>query len=190
MLEITNRDLEKATGFTHKQIKRWAVAFLPPDPNSGQHSGKARRYTLDQAAKLALGGHLVKRLRYNISEAQKCLGDIFGYLGEKKWLPSVYFKFRKDTIRSGWTYEYKEEEYPHLFLELHRGKGGGHRYRIKQILGRTETDAPDDSQERVYHEKYRYYDFGDDTIFAFEQTNTLILKQFIESLAEGLPTNR
>jgi hypothetical protein len=58
--------------FTHKQIKRWVVAFLPRNP-TGQHSGISRRFGFQEAACIASGGIMVAYYRLDIQEAKMLL---------------------------------------------------------------------------------------------------------------------
>jgi hypothetical protein len=60
--------------------KRWSREFLPPDPLGGMQSGYARQYSIDDAFKVYLGGHLVSSLKFAIPETKKILGDLHEWL--------------------------------------------------------------------------------------------------------------
>ena len=102
MVSITNRILEKSTGFTHTQIKRWAVAFLEPDKASGQHSGVPRIYDFDQAIRIYLGGYLVRDLKFTLDESKQILNDLTNWLKNKSWKFSGWVDFRESKLSSGY----------------------------------------------------------------------------------------
>lgn len=85
MEEITNRILERATGYTNPQIKRWAVAFLKADIFSGQHSGVPRTYNFEQSVRIVLGGSLVDKLNFTLIEANTIADDIIFWMKKKGW---------------------------------------------------------------------------------------------------------
>ena len=88
MDEYTNRDLEARTPYTHKQIKRWAVAFLSSERSPGQHSGVERTYSLDDAFTLLLGGALVAFHGFTLEDAKSLLPEILHALRAAHSMPS------------------------------------------------------------------------------------------------------
>ncbi|MFZ7126824.1 MAG: hypothetical protein ACOWWM_11790 [Desulfobacterales bacterium] len=63
--------------------KRWAREFLPPDPLGGYRSGYARQYSLREAFRVYLGGHLVGCHRFTIPESRRILKDLDAWLDER-----------------------------------------------------------------------------------------------------------
>ena len=94
MKKFTNRVLQKATGHSYTQIKRWAPVFLGPDPLVGQHSGVERLYTLEEAIKICLGGYFVNKLNFRFKEAAMILTDL------TKWLMSKGLTLFKKTTQN------------------------------------------------------------------------------------------
>ena len=132
MLTITNRILENATGFTHTQIKRWAVAFLKPDRASGQHSGIPRTYRLEQALRIFLGGYLVRDLKFTMDESKNILNDVTTWLKNKGWHISELVEFRESKLSSGCVANF---DFPWLDLLIDIGVGSDGRffYRAKIV---------------------------------------------------------
>ncbi|UCH21933.1 MAG: hypothetical protein JSU83_01345 [Deltaproteobacteria bacterium] len=79
----TNRELAQKLGINLAKWKRWSREFLPPDPLGGMQSGFARQYSIDDAFKVFLGGHLVSTIKFTIPEAKKILEDL------RQWLKSM-----------------------------------------------------------------------------------------------------
>jgi hypothetical protein len=77
---FTNRQLSAKLLIPLAKWKRWAREFLPPDPLGGLQSGVARRYSVDQALTVYIGGHLVTELKTSISEARQILADLHACL--------------------------------------------------------------------------------------------------------------
>ncbi len=71
-LTVTARELADTLGYSVHQIKRWTVAFYGPDLNTGQHSGKPRRYTYAQSMVLTALGILINT-GFKIKKAVKAL---------------------------------------------------------------------------------------------------------------------
>jgi hypothetical protein len=72
----TNREVSTKLETNLARWKRWSREFLPPDPLGGLQSGVARRYSVDEAFTVYLGGFLVSRLRFGIPEARCILSDL------------------------------------------------------------------------------------------------------------------
>jgi hypothetical protein len=85
---FTNRELSLKFGINLAKWKRWSREFLSPDPLGGLQSGFARQYTIDDAFKIFLGGHLVAELKYTIPEANTILQDL------KTWLKKDLFDLK------------------------------------------------------------------------------------------------
>jgi hypothetical protein len=77
---FTSRELSEKFGINLARWKRWSRAFLPPDPLGGQQSGYARQFSIDQAFRVYLGGVLLSRLKFSVSEAEQILGDLDNWL--------------------------------------------------------------------------------------------------------------
>lgn len=77
---FTSRELSKRFDTNLARWKRWSRAFLPPDPLGGQQSGYARQFSIDQTFRVYLGGVLLSRLKFSISEAEQILGDLDNWL--------------------------------------------------------------------------------------------------------------
>ncbi len=78
-----NRELADKLSINLAKWKRWSREFLPPDPLGGMQSGYTRQYSIDDAFKVFLGGHLVSAIKYTIPEAKKILHDL------QEWLAGV-----------------------------------------------------------------------------------------------------
>jgi hypothetical protein len=79
----TNRELADKLSINLAKWKRWSREFLPPDPLGGMQSGYTRQYSIDDAFKVFLGGHLVSAMKYTIPDARKILHDL------QEWLAGV-----------------------------------------------------------------------------------------------------
>ena len=180
MLSITNRSLEVATSFTHPQIKRWAVAFLDADKESGQHSGIARTYSFEQAARIYFGGHLVQNLLFTLTEARQILDDITGWINEKGWRIEELVTFEQ-TISIG---KYVVvTNYPWVDLEINIGAGGQDRffYDIKIVSYKKRMTGSD-----KYHETYERVKIGSAFIQSIEPSRFVSIVSLVEQLANGL----
>jgi hypothetical protein len=71
-----NRQLAADLKINLARWKRWSLAFLPPDPLSGQQSGHARQYYAQDAFDVYLGGHLVAEIGFTIQESRRILEDL------------------------------------------------------------------------------------------------------------------
>ena len=77
---FTNRELSVNLLIPLAKWKRWSREFLPPDPLGGLQSGVARRYSVDQALTVYIGGHLVTELKTSIPEAKQIMADLHSCL--------------------------------------------------------------------------------------------------------------
>lgn len=75
-----NRALAQKLNINLAKWKRWSREFLPPDPLGGMQSGYARQYSIDDAFKVYLGGHLVSSVKFTIPETKKILEDLHEWL--------------------------------------------------------------------------------------------------------------
>ena len=73
---FTNRELSHNLLIPFSKWKRWSREFLPPDPLGGLQSGVARRYSVDQALTVYIGGHLVAELKTSIPEAKQIMAEL------------------------------------------------------------------------------------------------------------------
>jgi hypothetical protein len=152
MLIITNRLLEEATSFTHAQIKRWSVAFLNVDEESGQHSGISRTYSFEQAVMIYFGGYLVRDLKFTLIEARQVLDDVGRWMTEQGWRIEKWVTFeQKKSIGKyiGIT------DFPWADLEISIGDGGQGRffYDIKIVSLKKRLKGSDEWQETYQRKK-------------------------------------
>jgi hypothetical protein len=76
----TNRELADQLNINLAKWKRWSREFLPPDPLGGMQSGYTRQYSIDDAFKVYLGGHLVSDIKFTIPETRTILRDLNGWM--------------------------------------------------------------------------------------------------------------
>ena len=144
----TNRELSQKLKINLARFKRWSREFLPPDPLGGMQSGYARQYSIDNAFKVYLCGHLVGELKYTIPEAKKILADL------KKWLKEKDFYINNEN--SGKTVNDAKDlvkEYIIFILRKNdlKNNSGSFSYRIRGII----SDLPANYNEhRVREERY------------------------------------
>jgi hypothetical protein len=177
---IDNRKLAEATGFSYHQVRRWVVAFLPPDPHIGLHSGKARTFTFDQSVRVYLGGFLVSRMGYTIGEAGQSLEDIFAWLKKMKLLPSSHTAFAQSRAHPDQFFF--ENKYPEIVLEIAKGKGGRDGYYAKKILSSRE----DPKKGNVIKVEMETFHFGETKAFWEAETRNLYLDNIISFLGNAL----
>jgi hypothetical protein len=118
MERLTNRILEARTTYSYKQLKRWAIAFLPQEMSS-PHSGVEREYTLDDAFTLLLGGALVAFHGFTLEDAKSLLPEILGALRATSSMPS-------ETLAQG----------PEIIIEYGKTSRGNYRLELKKVLER------------------------------------------------------
>ena len=159
MLKINNKILEDATGCSRPQIKRWAVAFLKSDPASGQHSGKARFYRFDEAARIFMGGYLVTKFKYSLKKASQILKDIDLWLKDQGWPIANFIDFERN--HSGITYtHFNSFTWIELILYVDQDVDGHFKYRVKEILKREKEEDPENEGSFIYTDPYRLHFFG------------------------------
>ncbi len=73
---FTSRELSHNLQIPLAKWKRWSREFLPPDPLGGLQSGVARRYSVDQALTVYIGGHLVAEQKASIPEASQIMAEL------------------------------------------------------------------------------------------------------------------
>ncbi len=154
MIDITNRVLEKATKFSHTQIKRWAVAFLSPDKSTGQHSGVPRTYSIVEAIKIYLGGYLVEDLRFTISEAQTIVKDVTEWFKINRWRVSDWIELRKSKMDRGFV-AYSDFPWEGLIISVGMGSKENIFYEAKIVLKKQLIKEPS-----LWREEYRLEHFG------------------------------
>lgn len=187
MIRITNRILEQTIGFSHPQIKRWAVAFLDADPASGQHSGKIRSYTFEEAVKLYIGGFLVSRLKFNLKEAAEIIRDITSWLTKKGWPISEFVEFEKDNMhKEVITFLNDSFGWEELIINVARGHKG-FMYEAKEVIEHKSEEDPCDERKTIFREKYRLHYFGDDShAIALELFREIYFSKSVEYVASCL----
>lgn len=156
MSTITNRVLEKSTGFTHTQIKRWAVAFLKPDRTAGQHSGVERTYSFEQALMIYMGGYLVRDLKFTLKDAKQILNDLNTWIDRKGWVISRWVELRKSGEGSAYVPNFN---FPWLALHIDIGHGNEKNqmffYRAKIVSVQKKK-----RKHGFWQEEYAIEDFG------------------------------
>ena len=184
-VEITNRDIKEATGFSLRQTQRYATAFLKSDPSAGQHSGRRRHYSFNQAVKLRIGGHLIVKHRFTTREAQQILSDIFLWLEEKNWLPAAYFDFKPLRNTPGYFINWENVNYPDL--EIHVGVYNRQfGYTVKEFLDRREDPDPEIARGEIFTEVYRSHRFGDSRPFFRDEGKIIYFADMVTGLARLL----
>lgn len=78
-----SREVARKLDIPLARWKRWSREFLPPDPLGGLRSGYARQYSVAQAFKVYLGGHLVAVEKFSVPDARRILEDLEAWLAEK-----------------------------------------------------------------------------------------------------------
>lgn len=146
---FTNRQLAEATGYSHGQVRRWTVAFLPPDNQVGQHAGVSREHSIDEAFKVILGGKLVFQDGLSINDARLVVEDIVSLMKKKKWLPS---NFNDDQ---SWVSSPIE-----AVLMYGKSRTGAYHYELKTVHARRDKHDPDAGKKRTI-EEYEIESFGD-----------------------------
>lgn len=94
----TNKELSQKFNVNLARWKRWSREFLPPDPLGGLQSGYARQYSLDDAFKVVLGGHLVGDLKFSIPETKQILIDLNQWLVDHDYY--VYFSKSSESAEN------------------------------------------------------------------------------------------
>lgn len=122
-----NKDLSQKLSVPLAKWKRWSREFLPPDPLGGYRSGYARQYSLREAFRVYLGGHLVSDLRFTIPEARTILDNLDSWIG-RHIIPRGGFPASGDADRKGPPpYEI------HIWTVGPDGDGGRFRYVVREM---------------------------------------------------------
>ena len=180
MLKINNRIIHNATGHSLPQIKRWAVAFLDPDPSSGQHSGRVRTYEFQQAAKVILGGFLVSHLKYNMQDAYQIIKDLDVWLVEMGW-PIAQFGIFERINRKLTFHKNASFGWENLEVSVQRWYRG-FSYRVKIVFERKQD--PNSKRTIEEYEEKLFQNF--EGAVASERHHTFNLSGIIENFAAVL----
>ena len=180
MLTITNRVLENVTGFTHTQIKRWAVAFLRPDKASGQHSGVPRNYSFEQALRIYLGGYLVQDLKFTLDESRQILNDITNWLKDKKWTISRWVEFQKSQLSSDYVVIY-DFPWTGLIIDIVVGSDNRLFYRAKIVHEQKMI-----KYTNILQEKYELEYFGKSSPISTVPLRSIDIEAIVKSLANRI----
>jgi len=183
MIQITNRILEKSTPFTFAQVKRWAVAFLPADNASGQHSGVPRTYTFEDAVIISLGGYLVEDWRFTISEAQQILKDVAKWIKSKGWKISDWVEFR-ELKSSGKCIAHIDFPWRNLIIDIGLGSDDQFFYNAKIVHQKKFI-----VEEKLWMEKYEEEFFEMMEPESMVPYRSFIVKNLVESLADNIAQN-
>lgn len=148
-VRFTNRQIAEATGSSFPQVRRWVVAFLPPDPKIGQHAGAGikREHSINETFQVILGGKLIFQHRMTIRDAREASAEIIRLLRERGWMPEDLFEHRD---KKAWI--------PTIlrFGKTHKDQ---FHYILREIVFRGKEDNPEWGKLTV--EKYRDTVFGD-----------------------------
>jgi len=87
-MKVTNRTLERASGFSLSQIRRWAVLCLGRDPEADKSGGRRREYDIDEAFLIFLTGTLITHYRFGQNEVKTHLNNLKPLLESDNLLPS------------------------------------------------------------------------------------------------------
>ena len=180
MIDITNRVLEKATKFSHTQIKRWAVAFLPPEKSTGQHSGVPRTYSIEESIKIYFGGYLVEDLRFTISEAQTIVKDVTYWFKVKKWRVSDWIELRKSKMDRGFV-AYSDFPWEGLIISVGIGSKENIFYEARIVLKKKLIKEPS-----RWREEYRLEYFGKLSAITTVPFRSIDIGSMIASLANQI----
>ena len=142
-VSLTNRALAEITGYNLPSVRKWVIAFLPPDPRIGQHAGVPRTHMIDESFRVFLGGKLVSQCGLTIPEAQGVLLKIVRLIETREWMPSNRTP--------------KPEE---LLLAFRKTVKNTFRFTLKAVISRRPKDPPD-SQNNHFIEEYELVEFGD-----------------------------
>lgn len=104
-MEFTARDLANMFNFNVARVKRWARLFFGTDEIAGQQMGLQRKFSLNEAFLLYIGGVLVSELQIPVKEIAKILEDLQPWLEKKGLLPdmpSTAFDPNTEIPWTGW----------------------------------------------------------------------------------------
>ena len=170
-MKFNTRTLAELTKFefSYPQIRRWVVAFLPPDPKAGRQSGKSRQYGIDDVFIIVFGGHIVAFLRYKIPEAQRVVGDVVEWLRKNKGMPTQIYDFSAplETISpaemlpydvDGKWWKRLHEKFVNFDLHIEHRPDGTRSYTVREFLTTSLTEPG------IFDVRYREYKFGEPAI--------------------------
>jgi len=185
-MEFTNEILEKATGKTIFQIKRWAVAFLGSDPSMGQHSGISRKYTLEQSFIIVLGGHLVDDLDFSMEEAKKIVEDIICWMRRKGWIISKLVEFSQPHRNGQFVANFPFPQ-AGLIIEIEGLRDVPHQvnYRFSYYL-KIIHEKKSMQRRNFWREKYELHNFGENSQNPLVCSRSLNIGEMIKALANKL----
>lgn len=86
---LTSREIAQYFTINLAKIKRWSREFLPPDQKAGLRSGYERRFSLNEAFTLYLGGVLVSNMDFSINDAKQILQDLDQWILQKGLYPET-----------------------------------------------------------------------------------------------------
>lgn len=142
---ITNSMLSKMTKINLDKTKRFALDFLGSDPQATQHSGKARRYSMEDAFVVFLGAHLISWLKYPTKQAVRIVADL------KPWLISrgIFPNSQREVESFEWPVKLYE-------IEIWEDAEGEFSYEaVGYILQKSRTPAPRDDAENSRQNPWR-----------------------------------
>lgn len=147
-VSLTNRQLSDATGWSHGQIRRWVVAFLPPDPKVGQFAGVSRGHSVDEAFRVVTGGRLVFEHGLTIRDARTVLEEFVRLLMKRRWMPSDLMSGKDGTnLRP-------------TILRFGKTHKGTFHYKLKTVWHQRMIFHPAAGKE-LHEERFDIEDFGD-----------------------------
>lgn len=105
---FTNKEFAEKFRISLTKVRRLAKDFLEPDPEATLQSGKARRFSENEAFDIYLGHHLITLMKFKIHEAQAILKEISPWMKKKGLYPEWERGFKPDIVTM---YDDEHDEY-------------------------------------------------------------------------------
>ena len=91
---ISNSEFAEKTEYDYQKVRRWAREIFGVSKTAGQSSGKARKYSFEQAFLLYLAGNLISQRRIGIQDTKVIIDTLNPWLKQKGFFPLVGWKDR------------------------------------------------------------------------------------------------
>jgi len=139
--QVTNSELAQKLGISHSKIERRVRELLRPDPKARMQSGYTRKYSLNEAFTVYIGGYLVSELKFSIYESQRMIMDIQSWAQERGLYPYAPFYQPDEADRHALLYR----------IDIMRDEQGDLRYEAIGQVGREEIK---EGESTLTGEKY------------------------------------